>query len=191
MRRDHKKKLVGILTVLGTIGLSLLLVSIPTETLLDAIGTQNAYVFVYLIALLGSITTFASIPYPLILIGLVAGGLNPLWAGCLSALGVITSDTLTFFAARRGRALLPDYLSGSLEKLSAWLQKHPKLFMPVLALYGTVSPLSNDFAVISLSLMRYPFWRVVPVLAIGNLVYNLAIAFLGVYAYDWITGLIG
>ncbi len=184
-----KKQLIGALTLLGTIVFSLVLVSIPTDTLLEYIGTNNAYVFVYLIAFLGSISTFASIPYPLILIGLVAGGLNPLLAGILSALGVSTSDTLTFFAAHKGRVLLPENISRSFQKMSVWIGRHPTLFNPALVLYGIFAPLSNDFAVISLSLMKFSFWRVVPVLAIGNMIYNIGIAFLGVYAYDWIVGL--
>ncbi len=190
MRRLNKKKIIGICAIAGTVIFSLLLVSTPTDTILGYIGTENAYVFVYVIALLGSITTFASIPYPLILIGLVAGGLNPLLAGILSGMGVITSDTLTFFAARQGRALLPEHVAGSLTKISGWTEKHPKLFLPGLALYGTLSPLSNDFAVISMSLMQHSFWRVVPALAVGNMIYNIGIAFLGVYAHDWISALV-
>lgn len=190
MKLITKKRLVGFLTITGTIALSLTLVSIPTDTLLTYIGTNNAYVFIYVIALLGSITTFASIPYPLILLGLVSGGLNPLLAGALSACGVITADTCTFFAAQRGRALLPQNVSSSLTKFSQWLHRHPKFLTPCLALYGTVSPLSNDFAVISLSLMKYSYWQVVPMLAIGNMIYNIGIAYMGVYAYDWIINLV-
>ncbi len=186
MKSKNKKRLVGFLTIAGTIALSFTLVSIPTDTLLRVIGTNNAYVFMYVIAVLGSITTFASIPYPLILISLVSGGLNPLLAGAVTALGVSTSDTCTFFAARRGRALLPQNVSTSLTKFAAWLHRHPKILTPCLALYGTLSPLSNDFAVISLSLMKYRYWQVVPVLAVGNMIYNISVAFLGVYAYDWV-----
>lgn len=185
-----KKKFIGVLTVVGTVAFSLLLVSIPTDTILAYIGSENAYVFMYVIALLGSITTFASIPYPLILISLVAGGLNPLVAGALSALGVITADICTFFAARKGSVLLPERFSASLHKLALWIEKYPKLFFPALALYGTFSPLSNDFAVISLSFMKYSFWRVIPTLALGNMLYNIGIAFFGVYAYDWIMGVL-
>lgn len=188
MKLISKQKLVGVLTIGGTICFSLFLVSIPTDTLLGVIGARNAYLFMYVIAFLGSITTFASIPYPLILISLVAGGLNPLLAGLLSACGVITSDTCTFFAAKKGRTLLPAHVSGALNKYAHWIEKYPRLFTPCLILYGTLSPVSNDVAVISLSLMKYSFWRVVPTLAIGNMIYNLTIAFLGVYAYDWIVG---
>jgi hypothetical protein len=142
-----------------------------------------------MIAFLGSISTFASIPYPLILIGLVAGGLNPLYAGILSGLGVITSDSFTFFAARKGSALLPEKFNGPLQKISVKIHKYPKLYHPCLFLYGVFSPVSNDFAVISLSFMKYSFFQVIPTLAAGNLVYNITIAFLGEHAYKWITGL--
>lgn len=185
----NKKRVAGILIILGTVVLSLTLVSIPTDTLLGYIGTNNAYLFIYLIAFLGSITTFASIPYPLILLSLVAGGLHPLFAGIISALGVSTADSCTFFVARRGSNLVSEKFSHSLERVSTWIERFPRLFLPVLALYGVFSPLSNDFAVISLSLMRYSFWKVIPTLALGNMIYNIGVAFLGVYAYDWIIGL--
>lgn len=190
MTTARSKKIIGLAAIGVTVLLSLILVSIPVDAILASIGIKNAYLFVYLIAFAGSITTFASIPYPLILLSMVAGGLNPVLAGSLSALGVTTSDTCTFVAARRGRVLLPAHLTRSLESAAHRLEKHPALFYPALVLYGVLSPLSNDFAVISLSLMEYSFWRVIPVLAMGNLIYNVGIAFLGLYAYDWITSIV-
>lgn len=184
-----KKRLAALATVALTIALSLLFVSIPTDTLLQLIGTENAYVFMYVIAFVGSITTFASIPYPLILIGLASGGLDPTLIGLVSALGVTSADTFTFFAVKRGSILLSDSFQESLMKLREYIKTYPKLLAPGLTLYGTLSPLSNDFAVIGLSLMRYSFWRVIPALAVGNIIYNLALAHLGVYAYDWVVGL--
>jgi membrane protein YqaA with SNARE-associated domain len=189
MNRLNKKKIVGVLTVVVTIGLSLLLISIPTDKLLNNIGTDNAYVFMYLVAFLGSITTFASIPYPLILIGLVAAGMDPLIIGVVSALGVITSDSVTFFVSKKGQILLSKKLQIAFDSLAKYIKKYPRLLTPGLVVYGTVSPLSNDFAVISLSLMKYKYFRVIPPLAIGNILYNVGLAFLGVYAYHWIIGI--
>ncbi len=190
MKLPKKQKLIGAAVIIGTVGFSLLLVSIPSDTLIGYLGTKNAYAFVFLIAFLGSITTFASIPYPLILLSVVHGGLDPIAAGSLSALGVITSDICTFFAAQRGRALLSEKFTKSLDALSRFAKKHPRILLLCIMFYGIFSPVSNDFAVISLSLMRLSFWRVIPLLAIGNLIYNIGIAYLGVYAYDWITNLL-
>lgn len=181
---------MGILALLGTAALSFAFVLIPSDTLIAAVGTENVFLFMYAIAFLGSITTFASIPYPLILLGLASGGVNPLQIGLVSALGVITADTFTFFAARKGSALLGERLQASLTQLALYVERYPRLVTPGLVLYGTLSPLSNDFAVISLSLMRYAYHRVVLPLAVGNVVYNVGMAYFGVYAYDFVVNLL-
>lgn len=188
MKRD-KTRLWGILTVIATVVFSLILVAIPSDALIEYLGTQNGYLFMYLIAFVGSITTFASIPYPLFLISLAAGGYSPLLIGLTSALGVITADSVTFFAVRKGRDLLGDSLQASIAKVSTQIEKHPHLLAPGLIVYGTLAPLSNDFAVMSLSLMKYRYREVIPPLAIGNIIHNITVAYLGIYAYNWVVGL--
>lgn len=187
---NGKRRIIGVFVILATVALSITLVSIPSERLTALIGTQNVYLFMYVLAFLGSITTFASIPYPLVLIGLAAGGVDPLKIGLVSALGVITADTFTFFAARKGSALLGERFNASLNVVSEYIRRYPRLLAPALVLYGMMAPLSNDFAVISLSLMRYAYSRVVLPLAVGNIIHNIAVAYLGVYAYDWIVNLL-
>jgi uncharacterized membrane protein YdjX (TVP38/TMEM64 family) len=184
------KRIIGALIIVATVALSFTLVSIPSERLIALVGTQNVYLFMYLVALGGSITTFASIPYPLVLLGLAAGGINPLAIGLVSALGVCTSDSLTFFAAQKGRVLLSDKLKASLEKVASYVERYPRLVTPGLVLFATFTPLSNDFAVVSLSLMQYKYRQVVIPLAIGNMCANVGVAYLGVYAYDWISNLL-
>jgi len=190
MEQINRKKAFGFLVIVTAIVFSLLLVSIPTDTLFGYIGTENVYLFMFLVAFVGSLTTFASIPYPLILFGLAASGVPPFLIGLASAMGVITADSFTFVAVKRGRVLVNDKIISAIEKLAIYIKKYPRLLNFGLILYGTVSPLSNDFAVISLSLMKYKFFRVIPFLAIGNIFYNVGIAYLGVYAYDWIANFI-
>lgn len=187
--RINTKRLASISVVVLTIVLSVLLVMVPSDTLLGYLGTENGYVFMFLIAFVGSITTFASIPYPLFLISLAVGGFNPMLLGLTSAAGVITADSVTFFAVRKGRILLSKKLQDSMTALSSYVNSHPHLLTPGLLLYGTISPLSNDFAVISFSLMKFKYMKVIPPLAVGNIIYNIAIAYLGIYAYEWIVGL--
>jgi hypothetical protein len=187
MLRFNKKQVIGCSVIGMTIMFSLVLVSIPSDTLLNYIGSDNAYLFMFLVAFVGSITTFAGIPYPLILLGLVVGGMNPVLAGLASAAGVIMADSGTFFAVRRGRGLLSTTMQETFVKVHRYIDQHPKLLTPGLLLYGTISPLSNDFAVISLSLMRYKYSQIILPLAVGSVIYNLGVALLGVYAYSWIV----
>jgi uncharacterized membrane protein YdjX (TVP38/TMEM64 family) len=174
-----KKKIFGILAILLTVAFSLFVASVPNSFFTQYIGTENIYLFMYLIALVGSISTFASIPYPLILIGLVGGGANPVYAGLASALGVVSADAFTFFAVQKGKVLLNEKLQKSVEYLGSLIEKYPKLVTPGLLLYGTCSPLSNDFAVITFSLMKFPYLKVALPLAIGNIIYNITLAYYG------------
>ncbi|MFM2424039.1 MAG: hypothetical protein RLZZ70_428 [Candidatus Parcubacteria bacterium] len=189
MNKLHNKIVVWL--ILGVvIACSIWITITPADTLIGYFGTENIFVFMYLIAFIGSISTFASIPYPLILLGLAAGGIDPLLIGIVSALGVMTADSFTFLVTKQGRALLSDKLLTAAEQLGTRINAHPRLLTPGLMLYGTIAPLSNDFAVITLATMRYSYWRVIPPLAIGNIIYNIGIAYLGVYSYDWIVGLV-
>ncbi len=190
MNKFRPRTLFTIVLFAGLVAVSLWITLTPADTLIGYFGTENIFLFMYLIAFVGSISTFASIPYPLILIGLAAGGVDPLLIGIVSALGVMTADSLTFIVTARGRALLSDKIRAAAEQLGARVRAHPRLLTPGLVLYGTVAPLSNDFAVITLATMRYSYWRVIPPLAVGNMVYNIGIAYIGVYAYDWIVGLL-
>lgn len=188
--KKHLKKLFGWSAILLTIGSSLYIASLPTETLLRFIGTDNVYIFMYLLAFIGSISTFASIPYPLFVISLAAGGFSPVSVGLSSAFGVLTADTLTFYSVKKGKALMSTKLLRAIDGLEKYVKKYPRALTPGLFFYGVFAPLSNDFAVISLSAMNYKYSKVIPPLALGNIIYNIVLAYLGVYAYDWIVGLI-
>ncbi len=189
MSRLTKERLGALAIIGGTIAVAVLLVSVPAEELISYIGTDNVYFFMYLVAFVGSITTFASVPYPLILISLAAGGIDPLTIGLTSAAGVVTANTVTFFVVRKGRTLLGERLEASMQTVASYVKRYPRLLTPGLVLYGSLSPLSDDFAVVSLSLMRFAYARVVIPLALGNVFYNVGMAYLGVYAYDWVMGL--
>lgn len=173
------KRVVGLLTLALTIGFAVGLALIPSASIVEYVGTDNIYLFMFLIALIGSLSTFASIPYPLILISLVSAGGSPLILGLASAMGVIISDTLMFFSVKRGKAIMSESLQASITYVGTVFTKYPALVMPGLFVYGTVSPLSNDFAVTVFSLMNYSVLRVLVPLALGNIVYNLTLAYYG------------
>lgn len=184
-----KSKLIAFIAIVLTIAFSLFVASVPNSFFTEYIGTENIYLFMYLIALVGSISTFASIPYPLILIGLVSGGADPIYTGLASALGVVSADAFTFFAVQKGKVLLNEKLQNSVEHLGEIIKKYPKLVFPGLFLYGTVSPLSNDFAVITFSLMKYNYLKVAIPLAIGNIIYNITLAYYGGGISSFVFGL--
>jgi len=170
------------------ISLSVTVAITPTDTLLDFIGSENAYVLMFCLGLIGGIATFVGIPYHLVLMSLAAAGIAPLPLGIATAFGVMLGDSLMYIFGRHAEAILPARIGAGLSALARYLTAHPRAVTPALFMYGSCSPFSNDFIVASLSIAGYSYWRTIIPLALGNVVFNVTIAYLGFYAYDTFAG---
>ena len=168
--------------------ISLSLASLPAETLIDTVGSDNAYLLMFVLGMVGGFTTFTGIPYHLVLMSLAAGGLDPVWLGIATALGVMTGDSTMFVIGSRVKDSLPPRWQATIDRLSGLLLRHPRIIAPALVVYGTFSPFSNDFVVGSLSVAGYAYWRTILPLTLGNTLYNIGLAYLGFYAYEAILG---
>ena len=52
---------------------------LSADTVVDYIGLQNAYILMFVMALLGGMSTFNTVPYFAIILILASAGVNPLW----------------------------------------------------------------------------------------------------------------
>ena len=179
-------RLAGMLAVYLTVSIGL--ASLDTEALIDTVGTSNAYVLMFLLGAVGGFTTFTGIPYHLVLMSLAAGGLSPPVLGLCTGIGVMLGDSTMYLIGSRVKDSLPPRMAATAERFSGFLRAHPRLVAPVLVTYGAVSPFSNDFVVGSLSVAGYSYWRTILPLTLGNICYNIGLAYLGLYAYDAIIG---
>src|SRR3989338_11635762 len=59
----------------------------------------------------------------------------------------------------------------------------PPLLPVLFFAYGSSVPFSNDIITIPMGFLRYPFWRVMLPPRLGNLVFNVTLSFLAIYAY--------
>lgn len=154
------------------------------ETLISHIGVQNSYLIIFFLALIGGLTTFSGVPYHLVLISLASGGTNPFLLGLITSIGVMIGDSTSYFLGFEGRDIIPKKIQKFLEKIFKFGSRYPK-FMPVFFfLYASLTPFSNDFIVISAGLAKYPFWKVMIPLALGNMIFNIGLAYLANDAYS-------
>src|SRR3989344_4173968 len=114
--KDLLKYLPRILLILFFIGCSFLLYYSSPEKLIEFIGVENAYFFIFILALIGGITTFSGIPYHLVLVTLAAGGLNTGLLGFSAAVGVILGDSTSYFVGHQGRVIIPQSIQKFSEK---------------------------------------------------------------------------
>lgn len=171
---------------LGLVAVSLTLAQIPAETIVATVGADNALYLMLILGLIGGLTTFSGIPYHLILMSLTAGGLSPVLLGVATATGVVCGDSIMYVFSRKvAEALSPAQLA-TVSRLTTRIHAHPHLITPGLFLYGLCSPFSNDFVVATMALAGYSYRRIILPLYLGNIGYNIALGYLGYYAYDWI-----
>ncbi|OGI21505.1 MAG: hypothetical protein A2808_00490 [Candidatus Moranbacteria bacterium RIFCSPHIGHO2_01_FULL_55_24] len=178
-----------LIPILFFIGFSFVFSYSSPENILGFIGVENAYLLIFFLALLGGLTTFSGIPFHLVLIALATGGLNPFLLGTVTAIGVMLGDSTSYYIGHQGRSLMSPRLQSMLERLSFVQQKYPKLLPIFFFLYGSLLPLSNDVITIPMGLLRYPFWRVMIPLGLGNLVFNISLALVAAYAYEYLQAL--
>ncbi len=168
------------------LAISFTLASFPADTIIDKVGSDNAYVLMFALGMIGGFTTFTGIPYHFVLMSLAVGGLDPVALGVCTAVGVMLGDSTMFLIGKQVKDSLPPRVVATIDHFAEYLLKHPRFVTPALVAYGTVSPFSNDFVVASLSMGGYGYWRTILPLTVGNIFYNIALAYLGLYAYDTI-----
>lgn len=183
--RKFFKKYPGAYAVIPLAVFSLLLAFLSPEEILDYVGVENAYTLMFFVSLVGGLTIFSAIPYPLMLVTFALGGLDPVLLGLSSASGIILGDSTSYFLGYRGKAFL-DGLRGRALTIFNWMQKlytaQPKIVPLVIFLYGALIPLPNDIITISAGLSRYPFWSTMLPLAAGNFIFSVGLAYFAEYA---------
>lgn len=159
------------------------------EELIRYIGVENAYILMFFLALWGGLTTFSGVPYHAVLVLLASGGLNSIILGVSAAIGVTLGDTTSYYIGYSGGIIIPRKIQNILKKFCSFCLARPKFLPAAFFLYGSLVPLSNDFIVISMGLARYPFWRTMIPLGLGNLVFNISLAYIALYAYDFLKSI--
>lgn len=184
MTSRYKKQLTAfVFFLLFLIAWTVLVYQFSPNEIVENLGIGNGYLVAFIAAFLAGISTFTSAPYALLVVTLGAGGLSPFLIGLISAFGLFLGDSTSYLLGYYGHHVVPNGLQEELQKVHAWLMARKRVWViPVfIFLYGAFFPLSNDFVVISFGLARYPFWRVMAPLALGGVIFNMILAYLGKY----------
>ncbi len=181
------KYIVGIGPIVIFIVLSIFLyIYVSPEDVVSYVGVENAYLLMFIVAFIGGLTTFNVVPYYSLLFILSGGELNPFILGLSSGLGIVLGDSTTYFVGFQSGKIAPGKLQRFFDKVNQKMHKYPKLFPVFCFVYGSLSPLSNDFITMSSGLAKYPFFKMIVPLGLGNLIFNISVAYFFTYAYDFI-----
>jgi len=183
-RKRKEIEISVILLIIVIIVWSMIVYYVGPEGIVDYIGMENAYLVLFVGGLLGGVSLLFPFPNYLLVFTFGAAGLNPFLIGAVAAAGIIIGESTSYFVGYSTHSILPISIGGHIHGIKKWLLRRRKWTMySALFLWGSIFPLPNDFMLIPLGVLRYPFWRTMIPLGLGNLVFNTLIAFAG--AYGW------
>jgi hypothetical protein len=180
MIRKHKKDIVIFSAlVIFIISLIILLYFVSPTQIVNKIGVHNAYLFALLVSFLAGFSALTSFSMVAVLLTLAAGGVNPIYLGLVSGVGLAAGDIIMFFASSEARLLVSGKWEKALNKISKAFEGKPKKLMPLLTyIYMGLTPFPNDFLIIFLALINYPIKKLLIPIILGDITYPLIITLL-------------
>lgn len=156
------------------------------DTIVARLGVQNGYLLAFTIAVLGGVSTLTAAPYYTTLVTLAVGGLHPLVLGAIAGTGAMIGDMVFFYLGQRSRPILPQRVTGWLERLSSWLAGKPRWFAPVLIYaYIGFTPLPNDIIMVLAGFTQLRYRTIVIADWLGNITLAIFVALAGRYGFSF------
>lgn len=165
--------IISVITILTYIG--------PSR-IIDIIGIKNVYISVFILGIIGGVSALSAAGFYATLFSLSVGGANPFILAAFSAPGVLLGDFLFWYLGLRGKEVIDIKYGKYLSKLSTWLNKKPKWFMPIMIyVYTGFTPFPGDFLMFLLAFMNYHFKQIFIPTLLGNYTLALMVSLFGLY----------
>jgi len=144
------------------------------------------YFGLFVVAIASGFNLVVPIPAIAFLPIVLSVGLSATVSVIVIAIGMTAGDGIGFLLGKTGRmAVEKKTFPKFVQKLEAYLQKHPRLVSPVVFLYAAFVPAPNEIIVIPLSFLDRHWTQIIlPVLA-GNFIFNALVA-LGIMSFSGI-----
>jgi membrane protein DedA with SNARE-associated domain len=188
-----KKKSVYILilTIVAIGAWSIFLHTHGITAIVESVGVKNGYIILFLVALLGGVSSLGAVAYITALLTLSAGGLDPFYLALASGLGVSVGDTIYFFLGKKGlRTLIlrqekrTPALRKFLHAVTSWLDKKPEgITFGGIFILAAFTPTPNDLIAIAFGLAGRRYLTTISALVLGNIVHTYLIATVGRIAF--------
>jgi membrane protein YqaA with SNARE-associated domain len=185
----RKEIIIGFIIILFILW-SFILVYYSPQKIVSMIGTNNGYLIVFVLGIIGGTAILIPFPYYIFIITFGAGGLNPFLLGIFAAIGDMIGDSTSYGIGYHGSIIL----SGKIQKKINKFAKHCStksnfiLLSLFLFLYGALIPIPNDVVILPLSAAKYKYWKLMIPLGLGNIVFDTLLAFSGFYGWHLFFG---
>lgn len=175
-----KRHSVFVSVVLFLITLNVLFYFVGAEQIVAYIGIHNTYLVVFAVAAIGGLSTVTGTVLYTSIATFAAGGSSPFLLGIAGGIGIMISDSIFFYLAKRGRESVPEKWNGWISKLEGYVQKYPRWIVLLgVYLYLAFSPLPNDILMVALVMTGFRYREIIIPLIPGSITIALITAYFG------------
>lgn len=180
MLKSIKKHYIIAIAVLFIAIWAITLIFISPDEIINEIGVQNAYIIIFLLAVIGGLSTLTGTSFFVTLATFANGGADPLLLGLIGGLGIFISDSVFFFLANQGVKVFDKKENSFRSKILKSIEKVPHWLMGIFVfVYVGFSPLPNDILMIGLALGKVKYRKVALAILAGSFSISLITAFIG------------
>ncbi len=158
------------------------------ENWLETFAFQYGYLGIFLISLLGAMSIFVPIPYPVVIF--ILGGqpiFDPFLIAVAAGAGAAIGEFSGYLIGVGGRKVI----SGRYKRRMDFLTKLFKKYGPIAIFVFALTPLPDDLLFIPLGVMRYSLVRAFIPAVLGKFFSNLIIAYSGRLSLEIVSILFG
>lgn len=183
---DRKKSLpIFIFLALFIILWSVLLSIYTPEQIVEMIGIQNIYIFVFILAIIVGVSVFTTTLFYTSLVAISLGGINLAWVSLLASIGLLSGDLVFYYFAKTGSRCVPKRYEGIIVRLLEWTRKYSDNKIILLIFLYSAAPLPSDAISIFLGIISFPVRKMVLPLVLGKFVNILILLELAALGYGF------
>ncbi len=173
----QKKIMIGV-GIFLLIAWSILLFFVDLEHIVVAIGVENLYAILFITAVIAGTSFLTSAAFYAVFSSCSAAGLDPLFISIVGGIGMTIGDSLYFIFSQKIGAVMHESKSTMHNKIHNFFMRLPRWSVLIfLYIYAAFTPLPNDALMITLGMMRYRVYYVLPVTILGNITLLALVAY--------------
>lgn len=181
MAPERRTTLLRILALIGVAALIVLLFVYRDQVVKLQ---QYGYIGIFLISIAANATII--IPLPGVAITTAMGAIfNPLGVAVAAGLGAALGELSGYLAGFSGQAVVEKV--SFYEKLTGWMQAHPRLNMLAILVLAFIPNPLFDIAGIAAGALKIPPWKFLIPCAIGKILKMVLFAYAGAISFDWLV----
>jgi membrane protein YqaA with SNARE-associated domain len=173
-----------IFIVLFIISWSVLLYYYSPEDIVNFVGIENVYAFIFLIALVGGVSTFTSTTFYTALITISLGGVNTITVALLASIGLTIGDLLFYYLGSQSKKCIKERYESKINRFVSYMERTGDTIVMFLIFLYSLAPLPSDILAIALAIVEFPFKKMIVPLLVGNFILIVALVELSKLGYS-------